>query len=132
MSPRRIGTRDKRQYCRMRPFQHQESLAPLPDTVPAGAQRLRSDRYRLRRVGHGTDGNGKPTVHEYLTGPAQANDVAFSVHAVRTAFPEFSKKFVVIGSSLGGGGACYRPHGGVLGDHCIIPRDASAEPTSGQ
>ena len=56
-------------------------------------------------LGVGTDESGKPIVHEYLTGPAQANDVAFSIQATRTAFPEISKEFVVIGSSLGGGGA---------------------------
>ncbi len=56
-------------------------------------------------LGVGTDERGDPIVHEYLTGPAQANDVAFSVRAARTAFSELAEEFVVIGSSLGGGGA---------------------------
>ena len=56
-------------------------------------------------LGVGEDENGKPIVHEYLTGPAQASDVAFSIQAARIAFPELSEEFVVIGSSLGGGGA---------------------------
>ena len=56
-------------------------------------------------LGVGADANGKPIVHEYLTGPAQASDVAFAVEAARTTLPELSKDFVVIGSSLGGGGA---------------------------
>lgn len=56
-------------------------------------------------LGVGADEHGKPIAHEYLTGPAQANDVAFSVQAARAAFPELSEEFVVIGSSLGGGGA---------------------------
>ena len=56
-------------------------------------------------LGVGADGNGNPIAHEYLTGPAQANDVAFSIQAARAAFPELSEEFVVIGSSLGGGGA---------------------------
>lgn len=41
-------------------------------------------------------------VHEYLNGPAQANDVAYSIPAAQTAFPGLSKRFVVMGSSQGG------------------------------
>ena len=48
------------------------------------------------------DANGKTITHEYLTGPAQANDVYYSVLAVRQAFPALSKDYVVIGTSQGG------------------------------
>jgi pimeloyl-ACP methyl ester carboxylesterase len=53
-------------------------------------------------LGVGADGSGKFIVHEYLNGLAQANDVAYSIPAAQKAFPELSKKFVVIGSSEGG------------------------------
>ena len=56
-------------------------------------------------LGVGADENGKQIYFEYLTGCAQASDIAFSVQAARTAFSELSEEFVVIGSSLGGGGA---------------------------
>ena len=79
-------------------------------------------------LGVGADGNGKPIVHEYLTGPAQASDVAFAVETARTAFPELSKDFVVIGSSLGGGGAwafaqrmVTEPTAGYLGTIALSP-----------
>ena len=56
-------------------------------------------------LGVGSDGNGNPIVHEYLTGPAQANDVYYSIPAAQAAFPQLSKEFVVIGGSQGGGAA---------------------------
>ena len=56
-------------------------------------------------LGLGRDGNERPIIHEYLTGPAQANDLFYSIPAARTAFPKISKDYVVIGSSQGGGAA---------------------------
>ena len=53
-------------------------------------------------LGIGIDGHGKPVVHEYLNGPAQANDIFFSVIAARQAFPTLSKDFVTLGMSQGG------------------------------
>ncbi|KAL8719742.1 MAG: hypothetical protein Q9225_003286 [Loekoesia sp. 1 TL-2023] len=53
-------------------------------------------------LGVGKDASGNPIAHEYLTGPAQGNDVIFSVKAAREAFPELSKEFVIIGDSEGG------------------------------
>ena len=53
-------------------------------------------------LGVGADASGKPIVHEYLNGSAQANDIRYSVHAAQKAFPELSKRFVTIGSSQGG------------------------------
>lgn len=79
-------------------------------------------------LGVAADEDGKATVHEYLTGCAQANDVAFSVRAARAAFPELSEEFVVIGSSLGGGGAwafaqrmAAEPMPGYLGTIALSP-----------
>lgn len=51
------------------------------------------------------DASGTPIMHEYLASPSQANDVIHSVTAARAAFPELSKRFVVIGHSQGGGAA---------------------------
>ncbi|KAL8668859.1 MAG: hypothetical protein Q9168_006530 [Polycauliona sp. 1 TL-2023] len=56
-------------------------------------------------LGVGTDASGSPIMHEYLASPSQANDVIYSVEAARTAFPELSERFVVIGHSQGGGAA---------------------------
>ena len=53
-------------------------------------------------LGVGADASGRFVVHEYLNGLAQANDVAYSIPAAQKAFPELSKRFVVIGSSQGG------------------------------
>ena len=53
-------------------------------------------------LGIDKDALGNPVVHEYLTGPAQGNDVVFSIEAAHEAFPELSKEFVIIGSSEGG------------------------------
>lgn len=41
-------------------------------------------------------------MHEYLNGLAQANDVTYSIPAAQKAFPELSKRFIVIGSLEGG------------------------------
>ena len=49
------------------------------------------------------DYKGESIVHEYLTPPAQANDVIYSVQAAQQAFPELSKRWVTIGHSQGGG-----------------------------
>lgn len=79
-------------------------------------------------LGVGRDEDGKATVHEYLTGCAQANDIAFAIQAARVAFPELSQEFVVIGSSLGGGGAwafaqrmAIEPMPGYLGTIALSP-----------
>ena len=56
-------------------------------------------------LGVAKDVSGKPIIHEYITGPAQANDVYYSILAATEAFPELSKDFVVIGSSQGGSAA---------------------------
>jgi pimeloyl-ACP methyl ester carboxylesterase len=56
-------------------------------------------------LGVSTDAAGKSIIHEYITGPAQANDVYYSIPAARTAFPELSQDFAVVGSSEGGGAA---------------------------
>lgn len=53
-------------------------------------------------LGVGADASGNFIVHEYLNGLAQANDVAYSIPAAQKAFPELSKRYVVIGSSEGG------------------------------
>ena len=79
-------------------------------------------------LGVGADDNGKQIVFEYLTGCAQAGDIAFSIQAARSAFSELSKEFVIIGSSLGGGGAwafaermATRPMAGYLGTIALSP-----------
>ena len=55
-------------------------------------------------AGLGIDKNaeGRAIAHEYLTGPAQGNDILFSVKAAFESFEELSKEFVIIGSSEGG------------------------------
>ena len=53
-------------------------------------------------LGLGKDALGNPIAHEYMTGPAQGNDVIFSVKAAREAFPELTQEFVIIGDSEGG------------------------------
>lgn len=79
-------------------------------------------------LGVGVDEDGKCIVFEYLTGCAQASDIAFSIQAAQTAFSELSKDFVVIGSSLGGGGAwafaermATKPMAGYLGTIALSP-----------
>ena len=71
---------------------------------------------------------GRKIVHEYLTGPSQANDVFYSIQAAQTAFPELSKHFVVVGHSQGGGSAwacaqrqAIEPVHGYLGAVAVSP-----------
>ncbi|PVI03019.1 prolyl aminopeptidase-like protein [Periconia macrospinosa] len=54
-------------------------------------------------LGVGKTASGLPIPHEWLASPAQANDVIYSVQAAREAFPSLGKRFVVLGSSQGGG-----------------------------
>ena len=54
-------------------------------------------------LGVAKDARGNQIYHEYITGPAQANDLIYSIAAARRAFPELSKEFVLIGHSQGGG-----------------------------
>lgn len=56
-------------------------------------------------LGVSQDGSGRKIIHEYANGPAQANDLFYSVPAARQAFPQLSEEYVVIGSSQGGGAA---------------------------
>lgn len=56
-------------------------------------------------LGVARDASGKAVVHEYVTGPAQANDLFYSVPAAQQAFPTLSKDFVTMGHSEGGGAA---------------------------
>ncbi|KAF4628537.1 hypothetical protein G7Y89_g9614 [Cudoniella acicularis] len=48
---------------------------------------------------------GKAIVHQYLACPSHAHDVFYSVEAARSAFPELSASFVVLGHSQGAGSA---------------------------
>ena len=79
-------------------------------------------------LGVGTDADGKKIVHQYAAHAAQANDIVFAVEAARTAFPELSHKFVVMGHSQGGGAAwavaerqAREPVDGYLGSIAIAP-----------
>ncbi|MCJ1323914.1 hypothetical protein MMC10_000576 [Thelotrema lepadinum] len=56
-------------------------------------------------LGVHTNARGQPIKHHYLASHILANDVIYSVPAARQAFPQLSRNFVVIGSSLGGGSA---------------------------
>lgn len=56
-------------------------------------------------LGVGVDANGNSIPHEYITAPAQANDVLNSIPAARQAFPELSADFCIAGSSEGGSAA---------------------------
>ena len=56
-------------------------------------------------LGVSKDASGKAIVHEYINGPAQANDLFYSVPAARQAFPTLSEEFVAMGHSEGGGAA---------------------------
>ncbi|TVY73270.1 hypothetical protein LSUE1_G006678 [Lachnellula suecica] len=90
-------------------------------------------------LGVSKNASGIPIVHEYLSGPSQANDVFYSVAAAQAAFPELSASFVVIGHSQGGGAAwaCSQrqavdPVAGYLGAVALAPVTAvldQAEPT---
>ncbi len=82
------------------------------------------------------DGSGKRIVHEYLASPSHANDLFYGVQAAKSAFPELSSKFVVIGHSQGGGAAwavaqrqAVDPADGYLGAVAVSPvTDPLAEP----
>ncbi|MCJ1424398.1 hypothetical protein MMC29_002286 [Sticta canariensis] len=74
------------------------------------------------------DAAGTTIDHEYLVNPSAANDLFFSVQAAQSAFPELSKKFVVMGHSQGGGAAwaaaqrqATEPVNGYLGAIAISP-----------
>lgn len=54
-------------------------------------------------LGVGKDAKGNPILHPYLSNPSHANDVFYAVQAAQAAFPELSKRFVVVGHSQGGG-----------------------------
>jgi len=56
-------------------------------------------------LGVSEDASGHSMIHEYTTGPAQANDLFNSVLAARQAFPSLSEGFVAMGHSEGGGAA---------------------------
>lgn len=79
-------------------------------------------------LGVARDAAGHATIHEYITGSAQANDVYYSILAARQAFPELSQDFVVLGSSEGGGAAwafaeklVHEPLNGHLGTVALSP-----------
>ncbi|ERF68468.1 hypothetical protein EPUS_03786 [Endocarpon pusillum Z07020] len=82
------------------------------------------------------DASGKRIVHEYLASPSHANDVFYGVQAAKSAFPELSNKFVIIGHSQGGGAAwaaaqrqALDPVEGYLGAVAVAPvTDPLAEP----
>ena len=80
-------------------------MAPLSSFLLNGSKWLRYGCYRSAGLGLGNDAFGNTVIHEYLIGPAQANDIFYSMKTAQIAFPEISRKFVVIGSSQGGGGA---------------------------
>lgn len=72
--------------------------------------------------------SGEAIVHEYMSGPSQANDIVHAVKAARDAFKELSSSFVVIGHSQGGGAAwvtaerqAIKPMTGYLGAIAISP-----------
>ncbi|KAF2117087.1 Alpha/Beta hydrolase protein [Lophiotrema nucula] len=45
---------------------------------------------------------GDDVIHQYMAGPAHANDLFYAVEAARKAFSDLSKQFVVMGHSQGG------------------------------
>ena len=79
-------------------------------------------------LGVSRTGTNGPIDHEYLAGPAPANDVFYSVQAAQTAFPELSKHFAVAGHSQGGHAAwavaqrqAIEPVDGYLGTVALSP-----------
>jgi alpha-beta hydrolase superfamily lysophospholipase len=54
-------------------------------------------------LGVGKDAAGKNITHEYLTGPAQADNMEYALKAARSAFTFLGDKFTTIGHSQGGG-----------------------------
>lgn len=103
----------------------QHYLGPFP-LVQQGYVVVATDYAGL---GVATTGDGRPIHHEYLSGPAQANDVAYSILAAREAFPgQLSSKWVVAGHSQGGGSAwavaqrqVHDPVDGFLGTVALAP-----------
>ncbi|KAL8717595.1 MAG: hypothetical protein Q9225_005175 [Loekoesia sp. 1 TL-2023] len=79
-------------------------------------------------LGVSKTGSGEAIVHEYLSGPSQANDIIYAVQAAQAAFSELSKSFVVLGHSQGGGAAwataqrqAVQPSTGYLGAVAVSP-----------
>lgn len=56
-------------------------------------------------LGVSEDASGNSIIHEYATGPAQSNDLFYSVSAARQAFTHVSDDFIAMGHSEGGGAA---------------------------
>ncbi|KAI9661330.1 MAG: hypothetical protein M1831_003063 [Alyxoria varia] len=76
-------------------------------------------------LGAGANADSNMVLQEYITGPAQAEDVLHSVSAARQAFLEFSRKLMIVRSSQGGAAAWLcaeklleRPMDGYLGTVC--------------
>lgn len=74
------------------------------------------------------DANGSFITHEYLAGPAEANDVYYGILAAKAAFSSLSEEFVIMGHSQGGGAAwataeklASEPIAGHLGTIAIAP-----------
>jgi len=70
------------------------------------------------------DAKNNSIVHEFVTGPSQANDIFYSVQAAQAAFSELSKEFVLMGHSEGGGAVwsaaqrqVHEPVSGYLGQY---------------
>ncbi|WP_324191332.1 lipase family protein [Nocardia cyriacigeorgica] len=55
-------------------------------------------------------GLGTPGTHPYLDGPSQARSVIDGVRAARSAFPELSSRWAVLGQSQGGQTALFTAH----------------------
>ncbi len=79
-------------------------------------------------LGVSEDASGNSIIHEYTTGPAQANDLFYSISAARQAFPDLSEEFVAMGHSEGGGAAwafaeklAAEPLPGYLGSIALSP-----------
>ena len=79
-------------------------------------------------LGVSKDANNKTIIHEYLSAPAQAYDVIYSIEAARQAFPQLSHQWVAAGHSQGGGAVwgvaqiqVDEPTSGYLGAVAISP-----------
>lgn len=79
-------------------------------------------------LGVAKDASNATVVHEYATGPAQANDLFYSLPAARQAFPILAEEFVAMGHSEGGGAAwafaeklAKQPMTGYLGTVALSP-----------
>ena len=83
--------------------------------------------------------NADPVRHEFLANPAHADDLFYAVEAAQEAFPQLSKKFVVMGHSQGGAAAwsaaqrqANKPVDGYLGAVAASPvTDFSKLPSTG-